>query len=101
MMRYKESPKPPPPGMVPVGFENKLMHASFRVGNSVLMASDGCETIPKFSGFSLAISATDEEDARKMFTALAQGGETDAVDQNILVALLRNAYRQVRHGLDG
>jgi PhnB protein len=37
MMRYKESPEPPPPGMVPVGFENKIMHASFRVGTSLLM----------------------------------------------------------------
>ena len=27
MMRFKDSPDPPPPGMVPPGSENKIMHA--------------------------------------------------------------------------
>src|SRR5438093_1113787 len=44
MMRFNESPEPPQPGMVPPGFENKIMHASFRVGETTLMASDGCST---------------------------------------------------------
>ena len=35
-MRYKESPEPPPPGMVPAGFENKIMHTSFRIGDSTI-----------------------------------------------------------------
>ena len=30
LMRFKESPEPPPPGMVPPGSENKIMHASLR-----------------------------------------------------------------------
>ena len=34
MMRYKESPEPPPPGMVPAGSENKIMHSCFRVGDA-------------------------------------------------------------------
>src|SRR5205823_8423276 len=42
MMRYKESPEPPPPGMVPPGSENKIMHSCFRVGDAPVMASDGC-----------------------------------------------------------
>ena len=42
MMRYKESPEPPKPDMLPPGFENKVMHASFRIGQTTLMASDGC-----------------------------------------------------------
>ena len=33
MMRFKESPEPPPPGAVPPGSENKIMHASFRIGH--------------------------------------------------------------------
>ncbi len=41
LMRYKESPDPPPPGMVPPGSENKVMHASLRVGETTVMASDG------------------------------------------------------------
>ena len=34
LMRYKDSPEPPPPGMVPPGSDNKVMHASFRVGDT-------------------------------------------------------------------
>ena len=29
MMRYKESPEPPQPGMVPPGAENKIMYCQF------------------------------------------------------------------------
>src|SRR5947207_2582617 len=42
IMKYNQSPEPPKPGMVPPGFENKIMHASFRVGQTTIMASDGC-----------------------------------------------------------
>jgi PhnB protein len=34
LMRFKESPEPPQPGMVPAGSENKIMHASFRMGDT-------------------------------------------------------------------
>ena len=33
LMRYKDSPEPPPPGMVPPNWDNKIMHASLRIGN--------------------------------------------------------------------
>ena len=60
-MRYKESPEPPPPGRVPPGYENKIMHTSFRVGQTTIMASDGCsEEKSKFEGFSLALSVATE-----------------------------------------
>jgi hypothetical protein len=36
LMRYKESPEPPPPGMVPPGWENKIMHTSLRIGNATV-----------------------------------------------------------------
>src|SRR5262245_50329058 len=39
LMRYKECPEPVPSDMVPKGSENKVMHASFRIGDSVVMAS--------------------------------------------------------------
>jgi uncharacterized glyoxalase superfamily protein PhnB len=45
MIRFKDSPEPPPPGAVPVGHDNKIMHASFRIGKTTIMASDGCETL--------------------------------------------------------
>ncbi len=75
-MRYKESPEPPPPGMVPPGFENKIMHTSFRVGETTVMASDGCSPDKaSFEGFSLALSVPNEADADRVFAALAKGGQ--------------------------
>ena len=74
LMRFNESPEPPPPGMVPDGFESKIMHATFRIGESTIMASDGCGQESKFEGFSLAISAADEPKVRQMFESLAAGG---------------------------
>src|SRR5215469_7027521 len=60
-MRYKESPEPPPPGMVPPGFENKIMHVSFRIGQTTVMASDACSTEKAgFEGFSLALTVQNE-----------------------------------------
>ena len=77
MMRYSESPEPLPPGRVPPGWENKIMHCSFRIGSSVLLASDGCETKAKFEGFSLGITAPTDAEAEKLFNALAPGGQVE------------------------
>lgn len=75
LMRYKESPEPPPPGMVPPGSENKVMHASLRIGDSVVMASDDCAGHPQFQGFSLSITVPDAATADRVFNALADGGQ--------------------------
>jgi PhnB protein len=75
VMRFKDSPDPPPPDMLPPGFENKVMHASFRIGDNVLMASDGCEPGQHFSGISLSISVATEAEADHFFAALSDGGE--------------------------
>ena len=76
LMRYKDSPEPPPPGMLPPGSENKVMHATLSVGDAVFMASDGnCQGKPGFQGFSLSLSAKDEAEAKRLFGALAAGGE--------------------------
>ena len=74
MMRFSESPDPPPPGMLQAGFESKVMHASFRVGGVPLMASDGCDDKSKFDGFRLALSVPTEAEAHRAFAALAEGG---------------------------
>jgi PhnB protein len=74
MMRFSDSPEPHP-HMQP-GNENKVMHASFRIGETTLMASDGmCEGNPNFNGFSLAITVPDDSEAERVFNALAQGGK--------------------------
>ena len=76
MMRFKESPEPPPPGAVPPGFENKIMHASFRVGQTTVLASDGCSADKlRFQGFSLSLSVPTEAEADRAFTTLADGGQ--------------------------
>lgn len=76
LMRFKDSPEAPPPGMVPSGFDNKIMHASFRIGETLLMASDGCETSKvNFDGFSLSLALSSEAEADKAFNALAEGGQ--------------------------
>jgi PhnB protein len=76
MMRYKDSPEPPPPGQVAPGSENKIMHACLRINGADLMASDGCaQGKPKFEGFSLTINAKDEAEADRTFAALADGGQ--------------------------
>lgn len=74
MMRFNESPDPTPPEMLQPGFEKKIMHASFHIGSSALMASDGCDDKSKFDGFRLALSVATEAEANKAFSALANGG---------------------------
>lgn len=74
LMRYKDSPEPQPPGRLPPGYENKVMHASFRIGSSTLMGSDGCGEDEKFAGFALSISVAAETEAERCFNALAQSG---------------------------
>jgi PhnB protein len=75
IMLYKDSPEAPPPGRLPPGFEFKVMHATFHVGGTTLMASDGCEANSKFSGFSLSVAVATEAEANRTFAALADGGQ--------------------------
>jgi len=76
LMRFKDSPEPPQPGMVPPGSDNKIMHSSFRIGDSTVMASDGrCMGRPSFQGFSLSLNASNETEADRLFAALADGGQ--------------------------
>ena len=76
LMRFKESPEPHPPGMIPPGSENKIMHTTFRIGDTSVMASDGrCDGKASFQGFSLSLAAADEAEAKRLFAALADGGQ--------------------------
>lgn len=78
VMRYSESPEAPPPGAVPPGHENKIMHASLRIGGTKVMASDGgCSDKTKFSGFNLSLTVPTEAEADRIFNALADGGKVN------------------------
>jgi PhnB protein len=76
LMRYKENPAPPKPGMCPPGADDKVMHACFRIGETAVMASDGlCTGKPAFQGFSLSLTVKDEAEAQRVFAALGDGGK--------------------------
>jgi PhnB protein len=76
LLRFADCPEPLPPGRLPPGGNNKVMHAAFRIGDTTLMASDGfCSGKPSFQGFSVSLSAPDDAAARRLFEALADGGE--------------------------
>jgi PhnB protein len=73
VMRYHESPTPIE-WPLPPGYEQKVMHCSFLVGETRIMASDGDGTESAFGGFQLAITVDNEAEARQRFDALAAGG---------------------------
>ena len=73
LMRFKESPDP---GMIQPGSEDKVMHASFRIGETTVLASDGrCGGQPGFQGFALSLTVPNESEADRLFAALVGGGQ--------------------------
>jgi PhnB protein len=75
MIRFKDTP-PGQPSMVPPSAENKVMHAAIRIGDTVLLCSDGrCTSSSKFEGISLSLTVADEAEAKRTFDGLAKGGE--------------------------
>jgi PhnB protein len=70
-MRFKKSLDP---GMCAPGTLDKVMHMSFRIGDTTLLASDGqCTGQPNFQGFSLSLTAADDAEAEGLFASLADG----------------------------
>jgi PhnB protein len=75
LIRFKDSPEKPPEGTMPPGMDNKVMHSTLRIGDAVVMASDGhCQGRPKFEGFSLSLTAANDAEAERLFAALGKGG---------------------------
>ena len=73
LMRFKESPDPQ---AAPAGTGEKVMHASLRIGDTTVMASDGhAQGKPSFQGFALSLTAANETEADKLFAALGNGGQ--------------------------
>jgi PhnB protein len=72
-MRFKESPDQT---MVTPGSENKIMHATLRIGDTIVLLSDGrCSGAPSFQGFALSVTAANEAEADRLFAALGDGGQ--------------------------
>ena len=74
LMRFKDSPETGENSMMPSD-RNKIMHASFRIGETSIGASDGsCLGSAIFKGFSLALKVDSDAEAERLFKALADGG---------------------------
>ncbi len=75
LMRFRDSPEPQDDSMLPPGAADKVMHASLRIGDATVLASDGrCQGRPSFEGFSLSLTGPDEAEAERLFAALGEGG---------------------------
>ena len=75
LMRYRDSPDAPSMPLPP-GWGDKVMHASFRIGETRLMASDGCSAEPTpINGVALSVQMPDASAAQRAFAALADGGD--------------------------
>lgn len=77
LMRFSDSPEPVPEDMLADGFEDKVMHCEFTLGNAKVFASDGCNDGTTLSGFSLALTVKTAEDAQRVFAALAKDGQVN------------------------
>jgi PhnB protein len=73
LMRFSEAPGTPPPDS-----ENKVMHSELRIGDAVLLASDGMAELwgkpTTFKGIELALTAANPKEASRLFAALSDGG---------------------------
>jgi PhnB protein len=74
-MQYKDAPPGAcPPGM-PSNWGSKVMHASVKVGDSLVLLSDGCPDQKGIEGFALSLTVPDAKEAEKAFDSLGKGGE--------------------------
>jgi len=71
LMRFKDSPEPTSHGV-----DEKVMHASLRIGDTTVMVSDGrCSGSLSFEGFALSLTVADDAEAERLFAALGDGGQ--------------------------
>ena len=76
IMRFRESPDQ---STMQPGMEDKIFHATFRLGSTEFMATDaGCfdtHNDTRFNGFSLALRVASAEKAEQVFASLSDGGQ--------------------------
>jgi PhnB protein len=80
VMRFSDAPADAPQpsdgcgGAAPPA--DKVMHSAFRVGDTLVMASDGMsQGKPEFKGISLTLLGKDEAEVKRLFAALSDGGQ--------------------------
>jgi PhnB protein len=75
LMHFKDCPEPQQ-GMITPENKDKVMHAALKIGDTCVFASDGrCTGKPNFEGISLSLEAKNEGEAKRLFGALADGGQ--------------------------
>jgi PhnB protein len=75
VMHFKDCPEPQQ-GMITPENKDKVMHAALKIGDSTVFASDGrCAGAANFQGISLSLDAKNEAEAKRLFGALADGGQ--------------------------
>ncbi|HYG98247.1 MAG TPA: VOC family protein [Terriglobales bacterium] len=79
LMRFKDMPGPHSAECaMPPNSENKVMHSSFRIGDTTVMATDGrCAGKSTFAGFSLSLTVANEAEADRLFARLGEGGKVE------------------------
>lgn len=95
LMRFKEAPPSDKPGegCGPQVNPDKIMHSSFKVGDTVLMASDGMASgKPEFKGISLSIVAKSDAEAKRFFDELSDGG---MVQQPLIKTFFSSSFGMV------
>ena len=76
LMRFKDSPEKEACPTNDPAMGEKVMHASVRLGDAMLLMSDGhCAGKPNFQGFALSLTVKTEAEAERLFKALADGGQ--------------------------
>ena len=75
ILRFSDAPEPSEQCADAEIQPDKVMHCQFRIGESIVMASDcSCTGKTSFSGISLALTASTAETAKTLFNALSEGG---------------------------
>jgi PhnB protein len=74
VMLFKDSPEAE---RTPQDWQDKIMHTTFSIGSSQLMASDGAPGQPHagFHGFALSIQTDSVAAGEKLFNTLSAGGK--------------------------
>jgi PhnB protein len=76
VMRFDESPDKNHPMPLPPNWGQKIMHCAIKVGDTIVLASDGMSEEPvSYAGVSLSITADNEAQVKRLFDALSQGGK--------------------------
>lgn len=78
VMRFKDSPEKPPPGVMPPGMDDRIMHASLRIAGAELMMSDGMRSgATDFGCVAVSLTVPMEADVDRIVDALAEDGRVE------------------------